>query len=112
MVYLYTGFTMLPLHQNDGMEPKRRLAYATEIADFYRMQIVAKKVLSRGQKGEGRLGVRKQDIFWVALVSYQQKILIKSNWLPHTEGLSTLGHILVLIIQKCKIRVSSSYLWS
>ena len=34
---------MLPLHRNDGMEPKRRLAYATEIADFYRMQIVAKK---------------------------------------------------------------------
>ena len=51
MVYLCTGFTMLPLHRNDGMEPKRRLAYATEIADFYRMQIVAKKKLSRGQNG-------------------------------------------------------------
>ena len=33
------------------------------------------------------------------LVSYQQKILIKSNWLSHTEGLNTLGHIFVLIIQ-------------
>ena len=45
MVYLITGFTMLPLHRNNGMEPKRRLAYA----DFYRMQIVAKQKLSRGQ---------------------------------------------------------------
>ena len=43
MVYLCTGFTMLPLHRNDGMEPKQRLAYATEIADFYRMQIVVNK---------------------------------------------------------------------
>ena len=25
------------------------------------------------------------------LVSYQQKILIKSNWLSHTQGLNTLG---------------------
>ena len=25
------------------------------------------------------------------VVSYQQKILIKSNWLSHTEGLNTLG---------------------
>ena len=25
------------------------------------------------------------------LVSYQQKILINSNWLSHTEGLNTLG---------------------
>ena len=44
MVYLYTGFIMLPLHRNDGMEPKRHLAYATEIADFYRMQTVAKTI--------------------------------------------------------------------
>ena len=48
MVYLCTGLTMLPLHRNVGMEPKRRLAYATEIADFYRMQIVAKTKLSQG----------------------------------------------------------------
>ena len=46
MVYLCTGFTMLPLHRNDGMEPKRRLAYA----DFYRLQIVAKK-MSRDKTG-------------------------------------------------------------
>ena len=51
MVYLCTGFTMLPLHQNDGMEPKRHLAYATEITYFYRMQIVAKKILNWGQNG-------------------------------------------------------------
>ena len=59
---------MLPLHRNNGMEPKRRLSYATEIADFYRMQIVAKKNLSRGggrgAKWEGRSGFRKQDIFF------------------------------------------------
>ena len=54
MVYLYTGFIMLPLHQNDGMEPKRRLAYDTEIADFYRMQIMAKKLESGVKNGEGR----------------------------------------------------------
>ena len=44
MVYLYTGFIMLPLHQTDGMERKWCLAYTTEIANFYRMQIVAKKI--------------------------------------------------------------------
>ena len=60
MVYLCTGFTMLPLHRNDGMEPKRRLAYATEIADFYRMQTVAKQILSRGQNGRvGRVSGNK-----------------------------------------------------
>ena len=64
MVYLCTGFTMLPLHRNDGMEPKRHLAYATEIADFYRMQIVAKKNFELGAKREGRSGFRKQDIFF------------------------------------------------
>ena len=64
MVYLWTSFTMLPLHRNNGMEPKRRLAYATEIAAFYQMQIVAKKILSRGAKREGRSGFRKQDIFF------------------------------------------------
>ena len=50
---------MLPLHRNDGMEPKRRLAYA----DFYRMQIVAKKIES-GAKREGQSGFRKEDIFF------------------------------------------------
>ena len=44
MVYLYTGFIMLPLHWNDGMKSKQHLAYDTEIADFYRMQIVVKKI--------------------------------------------------------------------
>ena len=53
---------MLPLHWNDGMEPKRRLAYA----DFYRMQIVAKKKkkIESGAKREGQPGFRKQDIFF------------------------------------------------
>ena len=61
MVYLCTGFTMLPLHRNDGMEPKLRLAYA----DFYRMQIVAKKKNESGAKRESQSGFRKQDIlFW------------------------------------------------
>ena len=65
MVYLCTSFTMLPLHRNDGMEPKRRLAYATEIADFHRMQIVAKKILSLGQNGRvGRVSGNKTFFFW------------------------------------------------
>ena len=42
---------MLPLHQNNRMELKRRLAYATEIADIYRMQIVAKKFRVGGKRG-------------------------------------------------------------
>ena len=64
VVYLCTGFTMLPLHRNDGMKPKRRLAYATEIADFYRMQIVVKKILSRGQNGRvGRVSGNKTFFF-------------------------------------------------
>ena len=46
------------------MEPKQRLAYATEIADFYRMQIVAKKILSRGQSGKvGRVSGNKTFFF-------------------------------------------------
>ena len=45
------SFTMLPLHRNDRMELKRRSSYATEIADFYRMQIVAKKIWVRGKTG-------------------------------------------------------------
>ena len=54
---------MLPLHRNDGMEPKRRLANA----DFYRMQIVAKKKKKKkknesGAKREGQSGFRNQDI--------------------------------------------------
>ena len=65
MVYLCTGFTMLPLHRNDEMEPKRRLSYATEIADFYRMQIVAKKILSWGQNGRvGRVSRNKTFFFF------------------------------------------------
>ena len=55
---------MLPLHRNDGMEPKRRLAYATEIADFYQMKIVAKKILSLGQNGRvGRVSGNKTFFF-------------------------------------------------
>ena len=66
-VYLCTGLTMLPLHRNDGMEPKRRLAHATEIVDFYRMQIVAKNILGRGQNGSvGRVSGNK-TFFFVAL---------------------------------------------
>ena len=49
MVYLCTGFTMLPLYRNDGMEPKRRLSYATEIADFYQ---ISKKIWV-GDKARG-----------------------------------------------------------
>ena len=56
MVYLCTGFTTLPLHRNVGMEPKQRMAYATEIADFLPNANCAKKKLSRGQNGRvGRI---------------------------------------------------------
>ena len=69
MVYLCTGFIMLPLHRNDGMEPKWRLAYATEIADFYRMQIVAKKILSRGQNWRvGRVSRNNTFFFGLSIV--------------------------------------------
>ena len=44
------------------MEPKRRLAYATAIADFYRMQIES------GAKREGQSGFRKRDIFFFGLI--------------------------------------------
>ena len=48
------------------MELKRRLAYATEIADFYRMQIVAKKILSRGQNGRvGRVSGNETFFFFL-----------------------------------------------
>ena len=70
MIYLNTGFIMLPLHQNDGMAPKWRLAYATEIANFYRMQIVVRKILSWGQKGRvGRVSRNKTFFFfWPSLL--------------------------------------------
>ena len=56
---------MLLLHRNDGMEPKRHLAYAVEIDDFYQMQIVAKKKLSRGQNGRvGRVSGNKTFFFF------------------------------------------------
>ena len=56
---------MLPLHPNDGMEPKRRLAYATEIADLFRIQIVAKTNFSRGQNGRfGRVSGNKTFFFF------------------------------------------------
>ena len=55
---------MLPLHRNDGMEPKRHLAYAMEIADFYWMQIVAKKFIESEAKGVGQSGFRKQDFYF------------------------------------------------
>ena len=56
---------MLPLHRNDGMEPKRRLAYATKTAQFYRMQIVAKIILRRGQNGRvGRVSRNKTFFFF------------------------------------------------
>ena len=61
---------MLPLRRNDGMEPKRRLAYATEIADFYRIQIGAKKNLSRGQNGRvGRVSVN-ETFFLFGLICF------------------------------------------
>ena len=62
---------MLHLHRNDGMEPKRRLAYA----DFYRMQIMVKKIES-GAKREGQSGFRKQDIFVFGLKVPMTKIYI------------------------------------
>ena len=71
MIYLCTGFTMLPLHRNDGIETKRRLAYA----DFYRIQIVAKKNLSRGAKRKGQSVFRKQDIFFMALKFKLQRFI-------------------------------------
>ena len=65
IVYLCTSLTMLTLHRNDGMEPKRCLAYATEIADFYRMQIVAKKILGRRQNGRvGRVSGNNTFFFF------------------------------------------------
>ena len=67
MVYLYTGFIMLPLHRNDGMEPKRRLAYGTEIIDFYRMQIVAKKNTVVGKRG-GSVGFPETRHFFFLLL--------------------------------------------
>ena len=54
---------MLPLHRNDGMELKRHLAYAMEIADFYRMQTVVKKNLSRGQNGRVRFPETRHFFF-------------------------------------------------
>ena len=54
------------LHRNDGMEQKRRLAYATEIADFYRMQIVAEKNLGRGKTG-GSVGFLETRHFFFFL---------------------------------------------
>ena len=68
MVYLCTGFTMLPLRRNDGMEPKRHLAYA----DFYRMQIVAKKKkkMSRGQNGRVSRVYENKTFFLLLLLLF------------------------------------------
>ena len=58
MVYLCTGFTMLPLHGNDGMEPKRRFLPNAKCGE---------KEFESGAKREGQSGFRKQDIFLLAL---------------------------------------------
>ena len=66
MVYLCTGFTMLPLHRNYGMELEQHLAYSMEIAGFYRKQIVAKKILSQEQNR--RVGhVSRNKTFFLGL---------------------------------------------
>ena len=61
---------MLPLHRNHRMEPKRRLSYATEIAAFYRMQIVLKKNLSRGQNGRVGWVSGTKTFFFLALAIF------------------------------------------
>ena len=79
---------MLPLDQNNGMAPKWRLAYATEIADFYRMQIVVRKILSRGQLGRvGRVSGNKTFFVFLALITffwpsllYMDTALSSFNW--------------------------------
>ena len=72
---------MLPLNRNDGMEPKRHLSYATAIADFYLMQIVAKKILSRGQNRRvGRVSGNK-TIFFFGLrqfINQTNRILVRN----------------------------------
>ena len=83
MVYLCIGFTILPLHRNDGMESKRHLSYVTEIADFYRMQIVVKKILSRGQSGRvGRVSGNKTFFFFWPQHSFgsHASFLLTAKW--------------------------------
>ena len=76
---------MLPLHRNDGREPKRRLAYA----DFYRMQTVAKNKLSRGQNGRvSRVSGNKTFFFFfffffLALITPCFEVMKKSATVVH-----------------------------
>ena len=89
MVYLHTGFIMLPLHRNDGMEPKRRLAYTTEIADFFRKLIVAKKFRIGGKRGRvGRVSGNKTFFFGLSFIPAedidQTKLAFIYRGLKHT----------------------------
>ena len=66
IVYLYTGFIMLPLapKQWNGAETALGLRYGD--CRFLSKANCGEKNLQSGAKGEGRLGFRKQDIFFFA----------------------------------------------
>ena len=87
MVYLYTSFIMLPLHRNDRMEPRQCLAYAKEIADFYRMQIVAKKFRVGGKKGGSvRFPETRHFFFWPYVNLFSNLALKHFRFVTNVEG--------------------------
>ena len=85
---------MLPLHRNDGMEPKRHLAYAMEIADFYWMQIVAKKFYRVGGKRGGSVGFPETRLlFFLALITLLPSLIARgwvgcqTQWWPRHKAI-------------------------
>ena len=99
MVYLCTGFTMMPLHRNDGMEPKRRLAYA----DFYQMQIVAKKIWVGGKTG-GSVGFSETRHFFFFFFALKFKL---QRFIFLLLYFSFKGIVLRIIMQKSACKNSS-----
>ena len=79
MVYLCTGFTMLPLHQNDGTKTALGLRYGD--CRFLPNANCGKKNLSRGKNGRvGRVSGNK-TFFFLALYEILLLNLIQGFWL-------------------------------
>ena len=71
------------------MEPKQCLAYATDIADFNRMQIVAKNILSQGQNRRvSRVSGNKTFFGLISMFKVVEGLVPVIQSFPNTIGLS------------------------
>ena len=86
---------MLPSHRNEGMEPKRRLVYATEIADFYRNANCGEINLQLGQKGRvSRVSGNTDIFFFWPCQKFRMIVMLHKHKIAHGK------HIYIYLLQK------------